>query len=134
MTVALGVMKIPVPLAGDNLPAYETGALRDGGLWTALRRLSDHDHSGGEMGGPIAGGGAVDAYTKAESDLRYEPIDTMYTKAESDLRYALASAVTALTTRVTTLEAQVATLQSQMTGHTHTSGTIDVMGGTAVMP
>ena len=57
MTVALGVMQLPVPVAGDNLPAYETGALRDGGLWTALRRLSDHDHSGGEMGGPVAGGG-----------------------------------------------------------------------------
>ena len=32
------------------------------------------------------------------------------------------------------LEAQVATLLAQMTGHTHTSGTIDAMGGTAVMP
>src|SRR5580765_1189742 len=26
----------------------------------------------------------VDAYTKAEADARFEPIDTMYTKAESD--------------------------------------------------
>lgn len=31
--------------------------------------------------------GAIDAYTKAQSDARYEPIDTMYTKAESDARY-----------------------------------------------
>lgn len=29
----------------------------------------------------------INGYTKEESDLRYEPIDTMYTKSESDLRY-----------------------------------------------
>jgi hypothetical protein len=40
----------------------------------------------------------------------------------------------ALEARVAALEAQVATLQAQMTGHTHTSGTIDAMGGPAVMP
>jgi hypothetical protein len=131
VTRALGVMGLPVPVAADDLRAYQTGALRDGGLWEALRRVGDHDHSGGQAGAPVAGAGGI---TQAEADLRYEPIDTMYTKAESDLRYALASALTALTTRVTTLEAQVATLQGQMTGHTHTSGTIDAMGGTAVMP
>jgi len=37
------------------------------------------------------------------------------------------AALDALTTRVATLEAQMA-------GHTHTSGTVDVMGGPAVMP
>jgi hypothetical protein len=33
------------------------------------------------------GGGSVDAYTKLESDLRYEPLDSAYTKTESDARY-----------------------------------------------
>lgn len=37
------------------------------------------------------------------------------------------AALTALTTRV-------ATLETQMAGHTHTSGTIDTMGGAAVLP
>ena len=117
----------------------------------------DHDARYDLRYAPIGGGGVpVDAYTKAESDARFEPIDTMYTKSESDaryplktdpdpfptyltqseadVRYALASALTALTTRVTTLEAQVATLQSQMTGHTHITGTIARVGGTPVMP
>ena len=40
----------------------------------------------------------------------------------------------AVLARIATLEAQVATLQAQMAGHTHTSGTIDAMGGAAVMP
>ena len=40
----------------------------------------------------------------------------------------------AVLARIAALEAQVATLQSQMTGHTHTSGTIDVMGGAAILP
>ena len=57
MTRALGVMGLPVPVAADDLRAYQTGALRDGGLWEALRRVGDHDHSGGEMGAPVAGGG-----------------------------------------------------------------------------
>lgn len=30
---------------------------------------------------------AVDAYTRAESDARFEPLDSPYTKAESDARY-----------------------------------------------
>lgn len=55
MTVALGVMQVPAPTVGDNLHVYATGVLRDGGLWTALRRLADHDHSGGLMGPPVAG-------------------------------------------------------------------------------
>ena len=61
MTVALGVMGVPAPALADNLHNYQTGALRDGGLWTALRRLSDHDHSGGHGGAPVAGGGGAGA-------------------------------------------------------------------------
>ena len=33
----------------------------------------------------------INGYTKAESDARYEPIDTMYTKVESDARYLQSS-------------------------------------------
>jgi hypothetical protein len=33
------------------------------------------------------GGTPVDAYTKSESDARYEPFDSAYTKAESDALY-----------------------------------------------
>jgi hypothetical protein len=36
---------------------------------------------------PDAAPEAVDAYTKAESDARYEPLDSAYTKAEADARY-----------------------------------------------
>jgi hypothetical protein len=47
---------------------------------------------------------------------------------------AIVTRIATLESQVATLQSQVATLQSQMTGHTHTSGTIDVMGGTAVVP
>jgi len=33
------------------------------------------------------GGGTVDAYTKAESDAKFEPFDAPYTKVESDAKY-----------------------------------------------
>lgn len=56
-----------------------------------------------------------------------DPHPIYLTQTEGDARYALASALTALTTRV-------ATLETQMAGHTHTSGTIDTMGGAAVLP
>jgi hypothetical protein len=54
MTVALGVMSVPAPVDGDSIRRYETGTLPDGGLWTALRRLSDHNHTGGVNGAPIS--------------------------------------------------------------------------------
>jgi hypothetical protein len=54
VTVALGVMSVPAPVDGDSIRRYETGTLPDGGLWTALRRLSDHDHTGGDLGTPIS--------------------------------------------------------------------------------
>jgi hypothetical protein len=36
---------------------------------------------------PDAAPEAVDAYTKPESDARYEPLDSAYTKSEADLRF-----------------------------------------------
>jgi hypothetical protein len=54
MTTPLGVMEVPAPVEGDSIRRYETGTLPDGGLWTALRRLSDHDHTGGLNGAPIS--------------------------------------------------------------------------------
>lgn len=55
-------------------------------------------------------GGAVDAYTKAESDAKFQPKGTYakagdsYTKTESDGRYATKAALDALAARVTALE------------------------------
>jgi hypothetical protein len=54
MTVALGVMQVPAPQDGDSIRRYETGTLPDGGLWTALTRVSNHDHTGGLNGAPIS--------------------------------------------------------------------------------
>lgn len=42
-------------------------------------------------GSAVAGTQAIDAYTKTESDARYEPIDTAYTKTESDGLYSALS-------------------------------------------
>jgi len=50
MTVPLGTMQVPAPQDGDSVRRYETGTLPDGGLWTALTRLSNHDHTGGLNG------------------------------------------------------------------------------------
>lgn len=55
----------------DPHPVYLTAARGD------LRYLP--------VGTPIPP--AVDAYTKTQSDARYEPLDSAYTKSESDLRY-----------------------------------------------
>src|SRR5262245_36259452 len=135
-------MRLSLPEAGDDAERWLRGLYRDGGYWVDIRRLADHDHSGGLMGNPVGGG----FLTQATADALYVNVtgDTMtggltvttltVRGQDSDARYALQSALTALTTRVSTLESQVATLQSQMAGHTHTSGTIDVMGGPAVMP
>ncbi len=60
MTTPLGVMEVPAPVEGDSIRRYETGTLPDGGLWTALRRLSDHDHTGGLNGTPISVSGIPD--------------------------------------------------------------------------
>jgi hypothetical protein len=54
MTVALGTMQVPAPQDGDSIRRYETGTLPDGGLWTALTRVSNHDHTGGLNGKPIS--------------------------------------------------------------------------------
>ena len=54
MTVALGVMQVPAGEDGDSNRRYLNGTLPDGGLWTALRRLSDHDHTGALNGAPIS--------------------------------------------------------------------------------
>lgn len=43
-----------------------------------------------------AAGSGVDAYTKTQSDARYEPLDSAYTKAEADARYLTAAGADAL--------------------------------------
>jgi hypothetical protein len=54
VTVALGIMQLPAPQDGDSIRRYETGTLPDGGMWTALTRASNHDHTGGLNGKPIS--------------------------------------------------------------------------------
>ena len=54
MTVKLGVMELPVTEDADRVRDYLNGTIADGGLWTALRRASDHDHTGGLLGTQIS--------------------------------------------------------------------------------
>ena len=49
-----GVMQVPAGEDGDSNRRYLNGTLPDGGLWTALRRSSDHDHTGALNGAPIS--------------------------------------------------------------------------------
>jgi hypothetical protein len=55
--ITVGAMRLPQPEPLDDLSAFLRGLEPDGGYWLAMRRLSAHDHSGGVMGVPVAGGG-----------------------------------------------------------------------------
>ena len=50
MTVNVGTMQLPVPEDPDAVRPYLNGTHVSGGLWTALTRSSNHDHSGGTNG------------------------------------------------------------------------------------
>jgi hypothetical protein len=50
MTVNVGVMELPVTEDPDPVRTYLNGTHPSGGLWTALTRASNHDHSGGLSG------------------------------------------------------------------------------------
>ena len=50
MTVNVGVMQLPVTEDPDPVREYLNGTHVSGGLWTALTRASNHDHSGGLNG------------------------------------------------------------------------------------
>lgn len=54
MTVQLGVMQLPAPEDADRVRDYLNGTIVTGGLWTALTRSSNHDHTGGVNGTPLS--------------------------------------------------------------------------------
>jgi hypothetical protein len=54
VTVALGVMQLPVTEDADRVRDYLNGTIAGGGLWTALTRSSNHDHTGGNNGTPLS--------------------------------------------------------------------------------
>jgi len=58
--ITVGAMRLPQPEPLDDLGAFLRGLEPDGGYWLAMRRLADHDHSGGVMGVPVAGAGGTD--------------------------------------------------------------------------
>ena len=55
--ITVGTMRLPQPEPLDDLEAFLRGLEPDGGYWATMRRLADHDHSGGLMGVPVSGGG-----------------------------------------------------------------------------
>lgn len=59
--ITVGTMRLPQPEPLDDLEAFLRGLEPDGGYWLTMRRLADHDHSGGLMGPPVAGGGGTGA-------------------------------------------------------------------------
>jgi hypothetical protein len=54
VTVALGVMQLPVTEDADRVRDYLNGTIAGGGLWTALTRSSNHNHTGGNNGTPLS--------------------------------------------------------------------------------
>lgn len=54
MVVLVGTMQLPAPENPDPSDDYFNGTISGGGLWTALTRTSDHDHTGGTNGKPIS--------------------------------------------------------------------------------
>ena len=58
--ITVGAMRLPQPELLDDLGAFLRGLEPDGGYWLTMRRLADHDHSGGVMGVPVAGAGGAD--------------------------------------------------------------------------
>ena len=55
--IRTGVMRLSLPEADDAPERWLRGHYPDGGYWLDVRRLADHDHSGGEQGAPVAGTG-----------------------------------------------------------------------------
>jgi hypothetical protein len=58
MTVNVGVMQLPVTEDPDPVRTYLNGTHPSGGLWTALTRASNHDHSGG-LNGVVLGATSI---------------------------------------------------------------------------
>jgi hypothetical protein len=58
--IRTGVMGLSLPEADDAPERWLRGHYPDGGYWRDVRFLANHDHSGGEMGAPVAGGGGGD--------------------------------------------------------------------------
>jgi hypothetical protein len=108
-------MALSQPEVGDPLPLWAQGLIADGGYWLDVRRLSEHDHSGGLMGVPVAGGGGGGAVTSVNGETGDVVLDA------ADVGAPTQAAVDALSARVAALEAQVTTLLS----HTHSHGTFD---------
>lgn len=55
-----GTMQLGQPQHDDPLDQYLRGVTWDGGYWLDIRRLSDHDHSGGTHGGGLPGYSPID--------------------------------------------------------------------------
>lgn len=64
---------------------------------------------------------AADAYTKAEADARFEPLDSAYTKAEADARYPLLTAPDPYPQYVTQTEGDGRYLPLSAKAHDHTA-------------
>ena len=150
--ITVGAMRLPQPEPLDDLSAFLRGLEPDGGYWLAMRRLADHDHSGGVMGVPVAGGGGggeipPEYVTDAElatalgpyatdADLAghvaaADPHPTYTTAAELSAAVSAHAAaadphsVYATDTDLATLTARVAALEASATAlriHTHELG------------
>ncbi len=53
----VGAMQLSLPEQDDRPEQWLRGYYRDGGYWIDVKRLADHDHSGGTNGVPVVGGG-----------------------------------------------------------------------------
>ena len=96
--ITVGTMRLPQPEPLDDLSSFLRGLEPDGGYWLTMRRLADHDHSGGLMGVPVAGSGGVTA---------------------GEVEDMIDAALAPVLTRLTALEASVAALKV----HVHELGT-----------
>jgi hypothetical protein len=109
--IRVGEMQLSQPEVGDPLPLWAHGLIADGGYWKDIRRLADHDHSGGTNGAPVAGAGS------GVSSVNGETGEVVLTAA--DVGAPTQAQHDALVSRVATLEAQLATLLV----HVHSHGT-----------
>jgi hypothetical protein len=92
--LTVGAMQLPQPEPLDDLGAFLHGLEPDGGYWLTVRRLADHDHSGGLNGKPVAGGGGG-AVTSVNGEVGAVVLDAAdvgaLTPAAADARYSLTS-------------------------------------------